>query len=620
MLNPEQIKELRSKAGLSPTLPSANTPNPVDIIAKRKAAIGVEAPTSVQPSFKASIGGAETILPNVAKTIGNIPSDVASVVESAVINPAKNIGESIKTAQDIYKDRGLIGGTEDIVKGTAETAADIFKAPGKALMERANKMDVLDALSPLQESALKQRDSILEKIQEAKKAGKDTSHLAKALKYTMETLDSMNAQIGTKEERTNKEIEDYTSAAKYPIEHPVQTAIAVEGAGQTLGIEDPIHSIANPIVQGTKDVVNPIVSNVKQGIENVYSKQEKEIFSKPTTVAKPAYNRATEIANNGKGNPSETLVKNGVKTSDIIDGKVYNTSDTADMLRSEAGKMSNETLRPTLEQASYSTPKTSVDDIVDAAIKDLKGSKGITPGDMKTQIAKIKAEGEVLAEKYPDGMNLADMHNNRITYSMNGKYSPINDPIVNNTANVNRTLGKALDSVVTENIPTELKPIYEEFQQEMARQFQAADYLDALHGKPIPRTVLQNIMKTTAKVAGAGAGNAMGGGIIGGVGGYHLGGMIESAFENMSNPVKSYFLNNLKNTNPEAFEQIKNYISQRELAKLMTPQLPAPSYREMGAPKPKPVNEKVNIIPAKKNPVSVNPKTGKFQKTYSSTP
>lgn len=85
---------------------------------------------------------------NIARTVGNIPSSAAKLARNvaAPVNPldvdspiniGSNIVKSVDAARDIYKDRGFIEGTKDIVKGAAETAVDLFKKPGEFIVEKA---------------------------------------------------------------------------------------------------------------------------------------------------------------------------------------------------------------------------------------------------------------------------------------------------------------------------------------------------------------------------------------------------------------------------------------------------------------------------------------------------
>ena len=90
------------------------------------------------PTFKASQGGFETIIPNVAKTIGNIPSSAARLGR-AVLSPVNpfdyesplniggNIARGAQAATDIFKNRGVGQGLKDIGAGFAETVGNIGK-------------------------------------------------------------------------------------------------------------------------------------------------------------------------------------------------------------------------------------------------------------------------------------------------------------------------------------------------------------------------------------------------------------------------------------------------------------------------------------------------------------
>lgn len=312
-------------------------------------------------------------------------------------------------------------------------------------------------------------------------------------------------------------------------------------------------------------------------LQDKYVKSAIAEWEKPTTVPNATYSKATEIADKaaGKGNNiPETLIKNNIRAADHVEGGKYMTAETAEKLRTDAGKMSHELLRPALEQADTATPRTPVQDIVSKTISDIKASTGVTPGDMQAQIAKAQAEGEALAGQYPNGMSLTDMHDNKITYASNGKYSPVGDTNVNNIAGVNRAFGRTLGNFVETKAP-EGVPV-KQFNAELQKQFQAADYLDSLNTKKVPQSIMSRIAKTTAKVVGAAVGDRLGGGILGGVGGYHIGGMLESTLEGLPNPLKSYFLDNLKRTNPEAFQAVQQYMGNEAAAQATRLALPAP--------------------------------------------
>lgn len=347
---------------------------------------------------------------------------------------------------------------------------------------------------------------------------------------------------------------------------------------KALDPKSPIPKAVNALGEAAPDFIKDKISETKESLKNHYVSQEKSSWKEPATIPKATYGKATEIFSNAaeKGNDiPETLVKNGIKLSDNVENGSYTTSDSAEKIRADAGKMSSELLRPSLQMADYSTPKTPVADIIKSTIQDIKNSKSVTPGDIETQLEKAKAEGAALERKYPDGMSLTDMHDTKIDYASNGRYSPVGDTNVNNIAGVNRAFGRSLAALVEGKTPEGI-PV-KEFNAELQKQYQAADYLDALNNKKVPQSIISRIAKTSAKVVGAAVGERLGGGILSTVGGYHLGGMLEQLLENMSDPVRGHFLNTLEMTNPKAFEAIEEFIGKEKVAQLQRPRLPAPS-------------------------------------------
>lgn len=370
--------------------------------------------------------------------------------------------------------------------------------------------------------------------------------------------------------------------------------------------EKPVTDVATKTLDSTKAGLDSTASTIKQGVDTAtqiakdttgkiqqqvqqavpdssklsdfYKKQSIADWKKPATIVKPGFSKATQIFKNAasKGNNiPETLVDNGLKLSDNIQDGKYATADAASQLRDDAGKLSNDLIRPSLETASYSTPKVPVSKIITNAKEAIMNDKSITPGDKITAVSKLNKEASALSEKYPDGMNLVEMHDDKITYSKNAGHNPIGTRSDNLTANTNNAISNSMMKAVEKYAPADV-PVHE-VNAELTKRYQAANYLQELNGKTVPKGLGAKIAQTTAKVAGAVAGESLGGGLLGGVGGYHLGGMIEKFIENASNPIKAHFLNNLQSTNPEAFAKIREYLGTKEMDRIMIKQLPSPT-------------------------------------------
>lgn len=323
-----------------------------------------------------------------------------------------------------------------------------------------------------------------------------------------------------------------------------------------------IADVARDAVDSTKNAA----SNASGKLADTVKNQEVANWSKPTNTPKAAYNKAADIYNNAKSSGhdiSNTLVNNGIKISDNV-GKnssgndVYDTKDTAAKLRSDTQKFSNETIRPALEEADKTTPKTPVSNVIQQAIDSVKSNKSLVGERKSAIIDSLDATKKSLTTDHPEGMSLTDMHNEKIVRDLNSKYNTLGDIASNNEAFKNKAVGDALRKTLENSTPEEI-PI-KDFNRELQKQYQAANYLDALHGKVAPRSIASNIARTGGKILGAVAGKALGGGLLGEVGGYHIGGMIESMLEGIPEKARGMLMNNLEKQNPEAFQKIQDYL------------------------------------------------------------
>lgn len=389
-------------------------------------------------------------------------------------------------------------------------------------------------------------------------------------------------------------------------------------AGGILGADQAIKATVKAIPKAfdtlskVSDTVGQAKGKVGQSLQDRYTAQNAKGWTEPVTVNKPGFNKATEIFNSAKNatenphNIGETLTNNKINVNDHIQNGNYATTDTANQINQDAAKASHESLRPSLQKADAYTPKTSVDDVINNARQKIQADPTVTPGQRANLLKKLDAESFALKKESPQGLSLTDLHDNKITYDLNSKY----DVTGQSLEKLNKAMADANRALLEKNAPPEV-PV-KQFNAELQKQFQSANYLDALNGKKVPQSILSRIAKTAAKVTGAAVGHGFGGGVLGGVGGYHIGGMIESLFENMPNPIKQSFLRNLEVTNPPVFDQVKSYL---EAPQPNFPQLSAPSQMQMG---PRTYAEpKVEVLPAEKQ--LYRSPTGQIRKGFKST-
>lgn len=334
-------------------------------------------------------------------------------------------------------------------------------------------------------------------------------------------------------------------------QHPFQTALSAEWLIKTPELAKNI----------TENVAN-IPENIKTNLQNKYTNQELDAWKNPTEINKPWFNKPTQIyekATNQWHDIATTLLDNKIRLADNIEEWAYNTADTADKIRSDAWKMSSELLRPSLEIADKTTPLTPVSDIMDKVTNGVINDRSLTLEDKTKIMSKLIQTEKELTAAYPKWMNLTEQLNEKILRDKNAKYNPLWDISSNLEATKNKLIADSLRSSLETNTPTDI-PI-KEFNAELRKQYQAADYLDSLNWKKVPITTAAKIRKLTWKVIWARVWATLWWGLLGWVAGYHIGWMVETLLESMPNPVKQKFLDNLQVTNPKAFEAVKDYIN-----------------------------------------------------------
>lgn len=355
---------------------------------------------------------------------------------------------------------------------------------------------------------------------------------------------------------------------------------AKTGAGK---VGDMATNAGNKIAETASNLSNkfkfktPASDIVADPTQSKYYKGNIDAWNKPVNTPTATFNAATKVATKAtaSGNDvGETLTKLGISPeSTITDGR-YDTTEVSQGIREDTGKLSSDLLRPSLKQADLSTPKTPVQDVIDSAKQNITSDKSLTAGNKARLLKNIDAEGAALTKANPDGLGLENMLDNKITYDKNAGYSPVNDIATNLEATKNKALADAFRSTLEAKAPPDIN--IPEFNAELQKQYQAADYLDALNNKKAPITRGQATLKTGAKILGAKVGSTFGGGILGGVAGYHIGGMIDDLFTNMPSAARETFLRNLQVSNPEAFQAVSDYMGKEQAAQMTRLKLPEP--------------------------------------------
>ncbi len=310
----------------------------------------------------------------------------------------------------------------------------------------------------------------------------------------------------------------------------------------------------------------------KENLQARFRKIDEENFARPTTENKAGYKKATEIYDKAKSEGTDlgkVAVDNGITHDSLIDGKSYNTLDTADLLRQDAMKTSHDLLRPALAEAELGVQKVPISEVRSRLLAEVDKipKTQITDAEralMKKNIGSEYSDTSAAAKVHPDGYSLTDLHDAKIVTSGNAKYKPNGTNADNFSAKSSKTQSDAFRSLLEEKAPPELD--IKNFNKELQKKFELADYLESLHTKKVPTNFVSNSIDFAGKILGAKVGAA----------GYHLGGVLFDSFERMPSPLKAYYLRSIEKTQPEIFKAFQSYIGDQETARLLRKQLPAP--------------------------------------------
>ncbi len=334
-----------------------------------------------ETTYPAAEGGAETILPNIARTAGNIPSSAAKLARGIVspINPfdtesplniGANVVKSAQAASDIYKQSGFMQGAKDV--GSA--AFDQYKSVGEFAQNNYDKEQLKATLGPQRDLAIKQRDDLMDKVYAAKKAGKDTAHLMAGVNAAIDSIHKIDEQIGTKEENAADNGSLGTAVLKAGIEDPLLIPSLMYGGPEAAGTKDDLIQRAGQVfTRGADTSLSNVANVVKEGVLNPLA-----------TGAKATEQSLANKALTGYGDNLQEFFTGTKRGTKLVNNEQIMGKDTADFLTrkiTEADPSVRANYMPTVENETFNgkkaaeTLKADASEI-DAHLRDVIKSEG----------------------------------------------------------------------------------------------------------------------------------------------------------------------------------------------------------------------------------------------------
>lgn len=564
-----------------------------DRLARFEAATAAPKPEGqVDPTFPASIGGAETILPNIAKTAGNIPSSVANLAERAIGDPVRNIKESAKVGAEIVKDQGVKEGAKNVVEGLNQTIGDILKAPGKFLVGKYDKEKFFE----LQKTHRETEDKLLDLIYEKRKKGEDTSRLTSALSDLIASKKEVDNEAGgTPEDRYNKGVENLTNIAKFPIERPADVAAALytgpkaAGAKATDAISEVAQATTGGLAKKAETALGETASKVKGSVlgkvdEAKVALQDKAVNNLEADYSRWAGQTKGGVKKIGKAE-TKTLALNEAGTSGkapqriLAESKIIPETEGTKFRTADQAKKFKESLQPlydantdALKLVDQATPPISIDDLQANTVKSIESSR-LPVGEKATMVNDAKSEYSLLKEKYGDTIKPSDLNAEKQNYSGSIKFDSTKPLKKDTYYQIRKTAQKTIEDTAS-------KAGFEDVAQlnrEIGDRLSAADFLEGLDGQTLK---YGKIGKYAFMGIGATLGKGITGKVLGALGGELVAELLMRA--DVASPVKRLVLKSLETRSPEAYKATLEWIKQQGLEKDLRLALPAPT--PLGSP------------------------------------
>jgi hypothetical protein len=524
-----------------------------------------------EPTFKASMGGAKTIIPNIAKMAGNVPSDFAGIVKTGVFDPLEKTMQSTGLLGDIYKDRGFAQGTKDIAGGFADTATKIGEWPGKFLVGTNDRLKLQNQLSPIKEQTLKQRDTLMQHYYAAQKLGDKArmSRLAQAIKLNKENLDSLEQQgILTKEEQYHKGTTELSNLFKYPIEHPMQTGITVATlAPETqAAISSKLKPITAPIeniVPKTKQVItDSLIARQPQAI-NELEQTYKDIASGTTPGKKKIAKLETKTESLNRAGtegrtPMRTLAEDGIIPNQS--GTKLDTFGQAEEYRQKTIPL-RKANRQALVETGLSTAPVSLDDLERSAIEYASTPQNINAGRMTSLENEITSRFNELRKRYPDGkipLSVVDDIKSATWDNVFKNKGFIEADVLKKDSEY--AIAKSLQKNIEETAIRAGNPEVAQLNREIGDRLDASKFLEDINGKTVQGG---RLLKYVTTGIGSTFGHTIPGKIIGAIGGNLVGDLIIS--NKIATPIKRLILRNLETASPKAYTQTIQWLEKQNL-------------------------------------------------------
>lgn len=398
----------------------------------------------------------------------------------------------------------------------------------------------------------------------------------------------------------------------------------IPGLVTAIGITIPVASELN---QTRKNIFSPSkekVDNAVNELENKYT--EWSTGTKPGKKLVNNANKKTEMLNKSgtEGRtPMRVLAEDGVVPT--TNGVKFDTFNQAEEYRKSTAPL-REANKAALQEAGISTIPTDINTLEQRALQEARTPTNINSGRYDKMASEIRREFQLLRKNYPDGkisLGLQDDIKSARWDNVFKNKGLIDSDVLKKDSEyaIAKAFQKNIEEVASQAGHTEVAQL----NREIGDKLEASKFLESLDGKVLKGG---RVGKYVGTLIGSSLGQSIHGKIVGALGGNFVADKLIKA--SVTSPVRRAILSKLAKEDPEAYTMTLKWLAEQDTLRANRLQLPQGSFIPTGGItkegyKVDALGNKTliegngaSVLPAQKNLVTNNPKTGKFQTSYNS--
>ncbi len=530
-----------------------------------------------ETSYKADMGGVGAIIPNLARTAGNLPSSTAKFVRASAspVNPL-DVDSSMNIGSNIVKGVSALGSifssnreVNKANKAGQEAEAELRRR-GLAVPQDSNvRSSVVGNTISGTGSTLAKGADIYKGLGEA---------LYNNLEQNVMGENSVSKGVGVSLGQGASEV------ARVGIEDPLLIPSILYAPSKVRGtgvVDDTISATSRALTQPVKSGAEFIANKTLLSPQNIQKQIDKleDGYVSMTSGTKAGKKRVigsqikTSALNNagtqGK-TPMRTLAESGVVPE--TSGTKFNTFDQANAYRQEV-KPLQELNRAGLEEVQLSVQPTSLDDLEALAIKNARTPANINAGRAEPMEKQIRSQFDTLRREYPTGkVNLIvqdDIKSARWDNVFKNKGLVDADVLAKDSEYaIAKAFQKNIEDVARKAGNTEVAQL----NRDIGDRLEASKFLEALDGQTLKGG---RVSKYVGTLIGSSLGQTIPGKIAGAVGGNLVADILIKS--SVSSPIRRYILSKVLAENPQSYKDVVKWLGEQDTLRNNRLQLPAPA-------------------------------------------